>query len=105
MEELIKILNNVISLWCLRKVQTLANGKYSRSGISEIGMNNRRSSRLPFTRLMGTTIVDRNFAMLSSSPVQLELSTALILIISTHPHPHPHPRDSSNETLLDYLGR
>ena len=39
----------------------------------------------------------------SPSPVQLELSTALILIIST---PTPtHPRDSSNETLLDYLGR
>ena len=39
----------------------------------------------------------------SSSPV--ELSTALILIISTHPHPPTHPRDSSNETLLGYLGR
>ena len=48
-------------------------------------------------------------AKLSSSPVQvqLELSTALILIISTPTptHPHPHPRDSSNETLLDFLGR
>ena len=37
------------------------------------------------------------------SSVQLELSTALILIISTPTH--PHTRDSSNETLLDFLGR
>ena len=37
----------------------------------------------------------------STSPVQLELSTALILIISTPTPTHPtHPRDSSNETLL-----
>ena len=41
----------------------------------------------------------------SPSSVQLELSTALILIISTPTPTHPHPRDSSNETLLDFLGR
>ena len=40
----------------------------------------------------------------SSSSSLVELSTALILIISTHPTP-THPRDSSNDTLLDFLGR
>ena len=75
---------------------------FMKASVSEIWILNTSSS----------SYWDQQFQS-SQSPVQLELSTALILIISTPTPTHPptptnpptHPRDSSNETLLDFLGR